>query len=89
MGHSRPMHSVPVPIDVRCYSNSDIIVRRSEMTLGATSGSKRVPHVSDCSTELSYSLGPARSQRGTLSAIKLNPVASPNQGDFDRHEAIE
>jgi hypothetical protein len=26
------MHSVPVPINVRCYSNSDIIVRRSEVT---------------------------------------------------------
>ena len=33
-GHSRPMHSVPVPINVGCYSNSDIIVRRrSEVTL--------------------------------------------------------
>jgi hypothetical protein len=31
------MHSVPVPINVRCYSNSDIIVRRSEMTLRAIS----------------------------------------------------
>ena len=32
--HSRPMHSVPVPINVGCYSNSDIIVRRrSEVTL--------------------------------------------------------
>jgi hypothetical protein len=29
VSHSRPMHSVPVPINVRCYSNSDIIVRRS------------------------------------------------------------
>jgi hypothetical protein len=28
------MHSVPVPINVRCYSNSDIIARRSEVTLG-------------------------------------------------------
>ena len=37
-GHSRPMHSVPVPINVRCYSNSDIIVRRSEMTLWASFG---------------------------------------------------
>jgi hypothetical protein len=37
-GHSRPMHSVPVPINVRCYSNSDIIVRRSEVTLRAISG---------------------------------------------------
>ena len=36
LGHSRPMHSVPVPINVRCYSNSDIIVRRSEVTLRAT-----------------------------------------------------
>ena len=26
------MHSVPVPINVRCYSNSDIIVWRSELT---------------------------------------------------------
>jgi hypothetical protein len=35
MGHSRPMHSIPEPIDVRCYSNRDIIVRRSEVTLRA------------------------------------------------------
>ena len=35
MGHSRPMHSVPVPINDRCYSNSDIIVRRIEVTLRA------------------------------------------------------
>jgi hypothetical protein len=32
------MHSVPVPINVRCHSNSDIIVRRSEVTLWAISG---------------------------------------------------
>jgi hypothetical protein len=37
MGHSRPMHSVPVPINVRSYSNSNIIVRRSEVTLRARS----------------------------------------------------
>ena len=37
VGHLRPMHSVPVPIDVRCYSNSDIIVRRNEVPLRATS----------------------------------------------------
>jgi hypothetical protein len=35
MGHSRPTHSVPVPINVRCYSDSDIIVRRTEATLRA------------------------------------------------------
>ena len=35
LGHSRPMHSVAVPINVRCYSNSDIILRRSEVTLRA------------------------------------------------------
>ena len=35
VGHSRPMHSVPVPINVRCYFNSDIIIRRSEVTLRA------------------------------------------------------
>jgi hypothetical protein len=29
------MRSVPVPINVRCYSNSDTIVRRSEVTLWA------------------------------------------------------
>jgi hypothetical protein len=28
------MQSVPVPIKVRCYSNSDIIIRRSEVTKG-------------------------------------------------------
>jgi hypothetical protein len=36
LGHSRPMHLVPVPINVRCYSNSNPIVRRSEVTLRAT-----------------------------------------------------
>ena len=40
-GHSRPMHSAPVPINVRCYSNSDMIVRRSEVTLRAKSGHSR------------------------------------------------
>ena len=29
------MHSVPLPINVRCYSDSDIIVRRGEVTLRA------------------------------------------------------
>jgi hypothetical protein len=29
------MHLVPVPINVRCYSNSNPIVRRSEVTLRA------------------------------------------------------
>ena len=38
MGHSRPMHLVPVPINVRCYSNSNPIVRRSELTLRARNG---------------------------------------------------
>ena len=36
------MHSVPVPINVRCYSNSNIIVRRSEVTLRAMCGRLRV-----------------------------------------------
>ena len=32
------MHPVPVPINVRCYSNSDVIVGRSEVTLRAKTG---------------------------------------------------
>jgi len=35
LGHSRPMHSAPAPTNVRCYSHSDMIVRRSEVTLRA------------------------------------------------------
>jgi hypothetical protein len=35
MGHSPPGRSVPVPINVRCYSNNDIVGRRSEVTLRA------------------------------------------------------
>ena len=35
LGHSRPMHLVPVPINVRCYPNSNAIVWRSEATLRA------------------------------------------------------
>ena len=38
LGHSRLMHSIAVPINVRCYSNSDIIVWRSKVTLKANSG---------------------------------------------------
>jgi hypothetical protein len=41
LGHSRPTHLVPVPINVRCYSDSDITVRRSEVTVRASSGSRR------------------------------------------------
>ena len=36
------MHSVPVPINVRCDSNSDMIVRRIEVTLRAMCGRLRV-----------------------------------------------
>jgi hypothetical protein len=36
------MHSVAVPINVRCYSNSDIILRRSEVTLRASFYRKRL-----------------------------------------------
>ena len=38
MGHSRPTHSAPVLINVRCYSDGDIIVRRGEATLRAKTG---------------------------------------------------
>src|SRR5579859_7348270 len=50
VGHSRPMHLVPVPINVRCYSNSNPIVRRSEVTLRGhketwlSAGSERPTH---------------------------------------------
>jgi hypothetical protein len=49
VGHSRPMHSVPVPINVRCYSNSDILVRRSEVTLRAKSLPMRLVPASNIS----------------------------------------
>jgi hypothetical protein len=35
LGHSRPSHSAQVPNNVRYASNSDRILRRSEMTLCA------------------------------------------------------
>jgi hypothetical protein len=37
-GHSRPMYSVPVPINVRCYSDSDIIVQLQQRTKRAMCG---------------------------------------------------
>jgi hypothetical protein len=37
MGHSRPIHSAPVPVNVRYASNSDRFLRRSETTLSAIS----------------------------------------------------
>ena len=37
--NARPlMHSIAVPINVRCYPDSDMIVRCSEPTLWATNG---------------------------------------------------
>jgi hypothetical protein len=39
--HSLPIHSAPAPINVRCYSNSDGILQRSEMTLCANND---IPH---------------------------------------------
>jgi hypothetical protein len=35
MGHKRPSHPAPVPINVRCAPNSDRNLRRSEMSLSA------------------------------------------------------
>jgi hypothetical protein len=46
-GHSRPMHSVPVSINVRCCTNGDIIVRRSEVTRRANSNIAPSPSVRD------------------------------------------
>jgi hypothetical protein len=37
-GHSRPIHSAPAPINVRCYSNGAVIVGRSEVALRAITG---------------------------------------------------
>jgi hypothetical protein len=43
-GQERPMHSVPVPINVGSYSNSDAIVRRSEVMLRANTVAKVLLH---------------------------------------------
>jgi hypothetical protein len=61
MGHSRPMHSVPVPINVRCYSNSDIIVRRGDVTLRAMYG--RCPR---CKRNLTF-----------LRSVRVQPCIRP------------
>ena len=47
-GHSRPIHSAPLPADVRCASNSDRSRHESELTLSA----KVVPTAKEC--ESSY-----------------------------------
>jgi len=41
LGQSLPIRSAPVPNNVRYASNSDRILRRSEMTLSANSGLMR------------------------------------------------
>ena len=46
--HSRPMHSIPVPINVRCYSNSDVIVRHTEVMLRANKRHQRVQDEGVC-----------------------------------------
>ena len=60
-GHSRPMHLVPVPINVRCYSNSNPIVRRSEVTLRAMYG--RCPR---CKRNLTF-----------LRSVRVQPCMRP------------
>ncbi len=54
LGHSRPTPSVPVPINVRCYSSNDIIGRRSEVTLRAMYG--RRPRCKMNNPDLEYKL---------------------------------
>jgi len=60
MGHSRPMHSVRVPINVRCYSNSAIIIRRSAVTLRA-----RKRHITAANSAYNRDLSRAGGQRAS------------------------
>jgi hypothetical protein len=62
------MHSGPVPINVRCYSNSDIIVRRSEVTLRANSV------ISRCDKRLRYSSTRRRVRRIVGASIQKAPA---------------
>ena len=75
------MHLVPVPINVRCYSNSNPIVRRSEVTLRAISGSAAVLKIPTHlkRPELSYSAfaSEQRADGGKTGAYSSWGVASP------------
>jgi len=71
MGHSRPMHSVHGPINVRCYSNSDIVVRRSEVTLRAN---KR--HLGTCNASTPRRPGRFKSVR-SQNPCKVSEGQSP------------
>ncbi len=62
MGHSRPMGSGPVPINVRCYFDSGIIVLRSEVTRRANGRHHAVTLTLLCSC-----LAPLRAHRPRLS----------------------
>ena len=53
--HSRPRHSAPQSTVVRCYSNSDRILRRSEMTLCAISV-RELERIEVVGAETTYSL---------------------------------
>ena len=88
LGHSRPMHSTPAPINVRCYSNSDMIVRRSEATLRAR---KRLMHRSKMHSPFDHFIGAnqrqfrdygPRAPSGVLSVITNSTmsVAGPANG---------
>jgi hypothetical protein len=72
------MHSVPVPTNVRCYSNSDIIVRRSEVTIRARkrhAPGERASHQSNLSPYKNRA-NDVPSVANTCYAYELGTVAS-------------
>jgi hypothetical protein len=74
------MHSVPVPINVRCSSNSDIIVRRSELTPRATS---RLMHRSKFSEKGIALHGTLRAGWPHSSPTRISAVCIINTSGFD------
>ena len=79
LGHSRPMHLVPVPINVRCYSNSNPIVRRSEVTLRA--------NLNSSGQQIASSFDhPRRHQPASSSAMSVMPES--DRQPFPSHMSL-
>src|SRR5476649_2234379 len=81
MGHSRPTHSAPAPINVRYASNSDRSRHESELARSAKSGLPRI----FCSQVLIAWRDPARDDFGDL---KIVASSSRAQAFHDAHPIL-
>ena len=78
------MHSVPVPINVRCNSNSDIIVRRSDCGRNGARGENTCPceHLGGAVTILADQVLELRIRQGQVHIVRKPRIEDDEDREF-------